>query len=46
MLCKSLGFHGGDYDECRLLGYTLLILYKAQLISQEHVCYSVLLHLS
>jgi hypothetical protein len=21
MLCKSLGFHGGDYEECRLLGY-------------------------
>jgi hypothetical protein len=21
MLCKILGFHGGDYDECRLLGY-------------------------
>jgi hypothetical protein len=21
MLCKILGFHGGDYEECRLLGY-------------------------
>jgi hypothetical protein len=20
-LCKILGFHGGDYEECRLLGY-------------------------
>jgi hypothetical protein len=20
MLCKVCGFHGGDYDECRLLG--------------------------
>jgi hypothetical protein len=19
--CKILGFHGGDYEECRLLGY-------------------------
>jgi hypothetical protein len=21
MLCKISGFHGGDYEECRLLGY-------------------------
>jgi hypothetical protein len=21
MLCKILGFHGGDYEEYRLLGY-------------------------
>jgi hypothetical protein len=21
MLCKIWGFHGGDYEECRLLGY-------------------------
>jgi hypothetical protein len=21
MLCKIRGFHGGDYEECRLLGY-------------------------
>jgi hypothetical protein len=21
MLCKILGFHGGRYEECRLLGY-------------------------
>jgi hypothetical protein len=21
MLCKILGFHGGDYEEWRLLGY-------------------------
>jgi hypothetical protein len=21
MLCKIFGFHGGDYEECRLLGY-------------------------
>jgi hypothetical protein len=21
MLCKICGFHGGDYEECRLLGY-------------------------
>jgi hypothetical protein len=21
MLCNILGFHGGDYEECRLLGY-------------------------
>jgi hypothetical protein len=21
MLCTILGFHYGDYDECRLLGY-------------------------
>jgi hypothetical protein len=21
MLCKTLGFRGGDYEECRLLGY-------------------------
>jgi hypothetical protein len=21
MLCKILGFHGGDYEVCRLLGY-------------------------
>jgi hypothetical protein len=21
MLCKILGFHGSDYEECRLLGY-------------------------
>jgi hypothetical protein len=23
MLCKVLGFHGGDYEECRLLGYKI-----------------------
>jgi hypothetical protein len=28
--CKSCDFHGGDYEECRLLGYT-----NAVLISQE-----------
>jgi hypothetical protein len=22
MLCEVGGFHGGDYEECRLLGYT------------------------
>jgi hypothetical protein len=22
MPCKIIGFHGGDYEECRLLGYT------------------------
>jgi hypothetical protein len=22
MLCKIRGFHGGNYEECRLLGYT------------------------
>jgi hypothetical protein len=22
MLCKICGFHGGDYEECHLLGYT------------------------
>jgi hypothetical protein len=21
MQCKSVSFHGGDYEECRLLGY-------------------------
>jgi hypothetical protein len=21
MLCNVRGFHGGDYEECRLLGY-------------------------
>jgi hypothetical protein len=21
MLCKIRGFHGGDYEDCRLLGY-------------------------
>jgi hypothetical protein len=21
LLCKICGFHGGDYEECRLLGY-------------------------
>jgi hypothetical protein len=21
MLCKFWGFHGGDYEECRILGY-------------------------
>jgi hypothetical protein len=21
MLCKIWGFHGGDYEECRLVGY-------------------------
>jgi hypothetical protein len=21
MLCKISGFHGGDYEECRVLGY-------------------------
>jgi hypothetical protein len=21
MLCKILGYHNGDYEECRLLGY-------------------------
>jgi hypothetical protein len=25
MLCKMKGFHGGDYEECRLLGYKNLI---------------------
>jgi hypothetical protein len=23
MLCKISGFHGSDYDECRLLGYKI-----------------------
>jgi hypothetical protein len=26
MLCKIWGFHGGDYDECRLLGYKKPVL--------------------
>jgi hypothetical protein len=39
MLCKILGFHGGDNEECRFLGYknpvfisqeTLLPRYRAQ----------------
>jgi hypothetical protein len=25
MLCKIWGFHGGDYEECRLLGYKNLV---------------------
>jgi hypothetical protein len=30
MLCKILGFHGSDYEVCRLLGYKPPVL-----ISQE-----------
>jgi hypothetical protein len=30
MPCKFLSFHGGDYEECRLLGY-----YNAVRTSQE-----------
>jgi hypothetical protein len=25
MLCKNGGFHGGDYEECSLLGYKNLV---------------------
>jgi hypothetical protein len=25
MVCKILGFHGGDYEECRLLRYETLV---------------------
>jgi hypothetical protein len=25
MLCKIGGFHGSDYEECRLLGYKTLV---------------------
>jgi hypothetical protein len=29
MLCKICGFHGGDYEECRLLGYkTQFVLHR------------------
>jgi hypothetical protein len=30
LLCKILGLHGGDYEECRLLGYK-----KPERTSQE-----------
>jgi hypothetical protein len=34
MLCKILGFHGGDYEECCLLGYkTPFVLHRRHITS-------------
>jgi hypothetical protein len=34
MLCKIWGLHGGDYEECRLLGYKIqFVLHRRHIIS-------------
>jgi hypothetical protein len=34
MLCKIWDFHGGDYEECRLLGYkTQFVLHRRHIMS-------------
>jgi hypothetical protein len=47
MLCKICGFHGGNYEECRLLGYKIPVrtsqetyLFSATEPSQLMLCKS------
>jgi hypothetical protein len=41
MLCKSIGFHGGDYEKCRLMGCDAFVALVRSDASVERVASNI-----